>query len=140
PRHVFKEPPATAIDQVHLRRVRRHRRGPSQRAVPCFCNEAGPTEAVVGLLRGQRETRFLVQAAGRDEFTLRPEGDLPIPCLPGEADTFLDQARPYAVATGRRLDIEQSKLRDCFGLVDQKNRADNLAIFFSDPAPFLGWT
>src|SRR5262245_29408304 len=66
-------------------------------------------ETAVRLLGDQPEARLLVHAAGSPEVALRPERDLPVARLPGEANALVHEPPPQAEAPGLRLEEEQAE-------------------------------
>src|SRR5207302_9071587 len=82
----------------------------SQRPLPRLSHEIVP-EAVVTFLAHQVKARLLVDVPGRVEHVVRPEHDLAIAYLPGEADAFADQARPDPETTRVRLDQRSEERR-----------------------------
>src|SRR2546430_1604444 len=110
----------------------------SQCEVPCFGHQAFSAEAVVRLFCGQREARLLIQSPGLQELALRPQRNLAIARLSREAHAFIDEASTDAETTRRRLHVQQSKLGHSVRLADKKDRTDDLAVLFGNPAALLG--
>lgn len=69
-------------------------------------------EAVMLLFFNQLESLRLVDAARRVEDVVGPEHDLAVAGAPCEVDAFVDQTIAEAESPRRRLDVEETQLRD----------------------------
>src|SRR5215207_8040454 len=88
-------------------------------------------EAVVRLLVDEPEALRFVDAAGGAQHVIRPQGDLSVAGLSGEADTFFHQAAADAEPACSRLDEEKSQLGNCLRLPDEEHTAHDLAATLS---------
>src|SRR6185312_4347183 len=91
-------------------------------------------EAVVALLAHDVEARRLVQAPGRAQLALGPEGDLAVAGPAREPHAFVHQTRPEARPARLRLHQEQPQLGHCLRSLDEEQRAHWLATLLRDPA------
>ena len=66
-------------------------------------------ERVVGLFRDQFEAGRLVDAAGRGEDVVGPQGQLAVAVGAGETNTLVDEPVADAEAARRGLDIEEAQ-------------------------------
>src|SRR5688572_22117043 len=85
-------------------------------------------EAMMRLLVDEPEVHRFVDAAGGGKHVIRPQGDLSVAGLSGEADTFFHQAAADAKPAYFRLDEEKSQLGDLLRLPDEEHTNDDLAI------------
>ena len=88
---------------------------------------------MVRLLVDEPEAHRFVDAAGGVQHVIRPQGDLSVAGLSGEADAFFHQAAADAKPARFRLDEEKSQLGDFLRLPDEEHTADDLAISLGDP-------
>src|SRR5258708_19724578 len=91
-------------------------------------------EAGMRLVAQAAEAGALVDVAGGDEDALRPQRDLAIARLAGEADAFIDQPCADAEAARLGLDQQQAQLGLRPRLLDQEHRAEDLARLLGEPA------
>src|SRR5688572_18089686 len=85
------------------------------------------------LLANELEARGLVDLARRDEHVVRPQRELAVPLRAREANAFVDELAAYAQATRRRLDIQQTQLRNLVARAHQEDAADDLAVALRNP-------
>src|SRR5829696_2976993 len=104
----------------------------SQHQLPGLSNQIMP-EAMMRLLVDEPEAHSFVDAAGGVKHVIRPQGDLSVAGLSGEANTFFHQAAADAEPAYFRLDEEKSQLGDLLRLPDEEHTTDDLAIPVGDP-------
>lgn len=85
----------------------------------------------------EMETGVFVDAAGRVEMALRPEGDFPVADLTREGNAFVHEATTDAEATRLWFDEQQTQLGDRCRFFDKGYRADYFSVAFRDPAAFM---
>src|SRR5262249_55565090 len=91
-------------------------------------------EAVMRLFLNELETGLFVDMPGGGEQAVRPQHDLLVPRLPGEPQTFVDQALADAQPTRARFDQQQAQLRLRLRRLDEEPGTGDLAAAFGDPA------
>src|SRR3712207_7463453 len=90
-------------------------------------------EAMVRVLVDEPEVHPFVDAAGGSQHVVRPQGDLSVPGLPGEADAFLHQPATDAQPARFGLDEEKPQLGYLIRLPDEEHTTDDLAVSLGDP-------
>src|SRR5688500_13542920 len=96
--------------------------------------DQGDAKARVWLLADELEARRFVDPASRMKHAVRPERDPLVARVARKADALVHQPAPDAESAGLRLDEQEAELGDRVGLFHEKDRADTLAVDFSDPA------
>src|ERR1700754_1960906 len=104
-----------------------------QRQLPGLADEID-TERMVRLFRDELEACAPVDVARGDEDALRPQHDLAVALLTGEADALLRQRAADAEPPGFPVHQEQANLGHLVRTPDQEDRADRLAVDLGDPA------
>src|SRR5215475_266356 len=87
------------------------------------------------LLMNELETGLFVDVTGGVEHAVRPQHDLLVPRLTGEAHAFVDQALADAHPPRARFDQQQAQLRHRLRLFDEEYTAGDPAAAFGYPAP-----
>src|SRR5688572_25251616 len=80
----------------------------------------------------------LVDTARVHQNVVGPEAQRRVPAGTGESDALIDKAIPQPQPARRRLDEQQSQLRDVVRLLHAEDRPDDLAIALGDPAALPG--
>src|SRR5215211_4742418 len=106
----------------------------SQHQLPGLADEIMP-EAVVRLFVDEPEAHPFIDTARGAQHVIRPQRDLPVTGLSGEADAFFYQAAADAQPSCFRFDEEKSQLGGLLRLLDDEHGADDLAFSLGDPAP-----
>src|SRR6266581_4685324 len=88
------------------------------------------------VLRDSTKAGFFVDPSGSGELALGPQHKLLVVRLPREANAFVDEPSAEAHASRHWLDEQQAQLGHSGGFFDEKHRADDFTLFFSDPAAF----
>src|SRR4051812_9238365 len=89
---------------------------------------------MVGFPNRAGESGLLVDAAGGKEDIVCPQRQFLILLGAGGSDALVDQATTEALATCGGFDVEQPQFCNGVGRSDDKDRADNRTVLFSDPA------
>src|SRR5580700_6107431 len=86
------------------------------------------------LLRNQTESGLLIDTSRSMKRTLRPQSDFSVTNLPRESHAFFHQSLPDSKSTSAWFNQKQAQFGDGLRVFHQKYRADDLSIFFGDPA------
>src|SRR5712691_1933800 len=105
----------------------------SQVEIPGLPHQVG-TEAAMRLFVHQAEAGLFVDTPGRLQHVVRPQGELAVADLAGEAHALLHEAFADAEAARPGLDEEQTQPGDRLRFLDAKHRAHVLTVQLRDPA------
>ena len=96
------------------------------------------SEAVYLFFFDQMETCFLIELSGIDKHTGCPEDHVLVAREPRKPNTLFQQPIADSHAPGARVNVEHPQLGGRLVMFDDKDRTDNCALFFRDPASLAG--
>src|SRR5262249_3683844 len=107
--------------------------------VPSLGHQTLPTKAIVRLFLVQRKASLPVKSTRCMQFALCPQSNFSIARLFCKAYSLVNKSGTNTEAACGRFHIQQSQFCNGLGFSDQKDGADDLTIFFGNPAVLLRW-